>query len=205
MANDEFADTQDLLMDVDNLDFLDEEGISNESDDDINLTINVDPVSNAPMVNFPIEQPSAKELRFKYNNVSSRSLAFDNSTKDNKLYPVRFLHLDESKEFAQYVSKLFELYQGLGEHRKNDVPTIGLIKQTSRLEHFSIVNLAFHALVTELEFYIESIKYTNKLQRIGDLEECLSILNCLKTIYFLTDSPEYKQEDLLESLIQTHT
>lgn len=201
MANDEFADTQDLLMDVDNLDFLDEEGISNESDDDINLTINVDPVSNAPMVNFPIEQPSAKELRFKYNNVSSRSLAFDNSTKDNKLYPVRFLHLDESKEFAQYVSKLFELYQGLGEHRKNDVPTIGLIKQTSRLEHFSIVNLAFHALVTELEFYIESIKYTNKLQRIGDLEECLSILNCLKTIYFLTDSPEYKQEDLLESLI----
>lgn len=198
MTNDEYNNTQDLLMDVDGLDFLDQEG---DSTDSVDLTISMDPVSNAPMVSFPNEQPTGKALKFKFSNVSSRSLAFDDVQSNNKLFPVRLLNLDESKEFAQYVSKLFELYQGLGEHRKNDVPTIGLIKQTSRQEHLSIINLAFQALVTELEFYIESIKYTNKLQRIGDLEECLSILNCLKTLYFITDSPGWKQEDFLESLI----
>ncbi|CDO95106.1 unnamed protein product [Kluyveromyces dobzhanskii CBS 2104] len=198
MATDEFTDTQDLLMDVDNLDFLTEGDINGDGAD---LSITIDPVSNAPTISFPFEQPSGKALRFKFNNVSSRSLAFDESIDDNKMYPVQLLHLDESPEFTKYVLKLFELYQGLGEHRKNDVPTIGLIKQSSKQEHFSVVNLAFHALVTELELYIESIKNTNKLQRIGDLEECLSILNCLKTIFFITDSPECKREEMLESLI----
>lgn len=195
---DSFTDTRDLLMDVDELGFLnDDEAHDNEED----LTVDIDPISNAPMVHFPGEQPLVGGLHFKLNNVMSRSLAYDSAKEDVKLYPVHFTNLDESLAYTQYVSKLFEIYQGLGGHRRNDVPTIGLIKQKSRVEHLSVLNLAFHAFVTELEFYIEAIKDTKRLQRISDLEECLTILNCLKTMYFITDSPDANHEDFIESML----
>ncbi|AET37611.1 Nup85p Ecym_1378 [Eremothecium cymbalariae DBVPG len=181
--------TEDMLMDVDGLEFATTESSDSGKQD---LQFDVDPVCNVPMVSFPTlsKQPDDKNLHFKFGPVFSRSFAFNKSAASTALFPVAIPYIDNSVEFSQYVSKLFEIYKSLGPDKQFNIPTIGLIKHSSTLEHNQTVNLAFEAVVSELEFFIESLKFSNKHQRFVDLEECLCILSCLKTVQFTLDSEE---------------
>lgn len=96
--------------------------------------------------------------------------------------------MDSSDEFINYVSKLFEIYDSLGSHKKFSLPTIGVINYNSIQEHNAIVNLAMDSFISTLEEYISSIKnIDSKMDYQLDLENCLTILQCLKLFYFIID------------------
>ncbi|AGO12286.1 AaceriAEL073Cp [[Ashbya] aceris (nom. inval.)] len=188
-----------MLLDIDGMDFVADEDVGAEGEPQFSF----DPVSNAPMVPFPsMQQPDHEKLHFKFAPVLSRSFAFNGGSQNGDLYGVQVPYVDNSKEFSQYAAKLFEVYKSLGADKQFAVPTIGLINHTSTLEHNQTVNLALEAIVSELELFIESLKYSGRQQRLVDLEECLSILNCLKTVQFTLDSEEQNSRaKFIDSLI----
>ncbi|AMD20600.1 HDL144Cp [Eremothecium sinecaudum] len=177
-----------MLMDVDALDFA-VDGVS-ESEEE--LPCGIDKVSNAPVYPFSNSSnvPKEKNLHFVFGPIVSKSVAFNKERGINELFPMHIPYFENSIEYTQYVSKLFEIYKSLGQDRQFNIPAIGLIKHSYTLEHNQTVNLAVEAMVSELEFFIESLKFSHRHQRLIDLEECLTILNCLKTIQFTLDSEE---------------
>lgn len=204
-----FHKTDDLLMDVDALDFVNDQEppkINSEAMDvDEQEELEKDSVSDAPVTHFvggqPIHEPiedfnrEGKALKFKLNPISSQSLGFVSAhVAETKLYTSEIQSVDNSTAYSQYVSKLFEIYDDLGEDRQFSVPTIGLISNSSREEHLQVVNLAMEATVNELEILIESVKNSKNIARLVDLEESLTILNCLKTIHFTLDSENSRSQ-----------
>ena len=189
-------------MDVDGMDFLEEyedhRRPRNESLYDYKEEpefIGRDPATGSEMyaLTSENEQPLAKDehgvLKFKMNNIATENMAYLTQLSKSKIFPTRIPRVDMSREYEHYISKLFEIYNELDEHRIYFVPTIGLVNNSYFKEHNSILNIAWEAFCTELEFFIESLKGNpDAYYRLDALEECLHILNCLKTIHFTLDS-----------------
>ncbi|CAR30816.1 hypothetical protein ZYGR_0P01180 [Zygosaccharomyces rouxii] len=196
------SDSQNLLMDVDTMDFVMEGNTGDTYSDDENETfdydevIDRDPKSGAPVMslsknNAPLPTNGKGKLKYKLGPLSSQNMAYLDESNQYQLLPVKLARVDTSEEYVHYVSKLFEIYRDLGYDRVYSVPTMGVINTTATKEHAAAVNLATSALVTELDFFIDSIKAKkNALTRFSELEECLTILKCLKTIHFTLDTPE---------------
>lgn len=192
------TDAQHLLMDVDELDFVNEDntnGVQLDTGVEYDADIGRDPVSNVLMVslcrnNEPLLYNEKGKLKFKLSPLASHNIAFLTEPHHYELYTVKLPRVDTSQEFVHYVSKLFEIYKNLGDDRIYSVPTIGVINTLDTKEHTSAVNLAVEALVVELELFIDSIKdKKNAFTRFFELEESLTILNCLKMIHFTMDTP----------------
>lgn len=193
--------SQNLLIDVDSMAFLDGNDVNSSENDGINEEsmeddeIGRDPVSGALMVslskgNEPLPFGGKGRLKFKLSPLSFQNICFLTEQNQYSLYPVRLPRVDSSEEYVNYVSKIFEVYRDLGEDRMYSVPTIGVINSSEAREHVAAVNLAMEAVTVELELYIELIRNKpNLFVRFFELEECLTILNCLKTIHFTLDTP----------------
>lgn len=216
-----YQDNKSLLMNVDDMNFvndLDEEkdtGFNNESDLNMdtsdesiegNESIQRDPatgdlVAKLTSTKFlPLKQGQNGKLKFKLNSLVAHNIAYLSEKDAYKLYPVAMPNIDNTIHFSNYVYKLFEIYQDLGEHRSYSIPTIGLINSSYQSEHRATVNLAMEALVSELEFFIESAKAGEiSIDRYHELEESLTILHCLKTIHFSLDTPD--KEEIRSSFI----
>lgn len=191
-------DAKKLLINVDSMDFLDEGPVSDEAmdvdafDDDLGR----DPVSGAYMVslsrgNEPLAYNENGKLKLNLSPLAYQNIGFVTEPKKYKLYPVSLPRVDTTEEYVSYVSKVFEIYRDLGDDRRFSVPTIGVINQTEGKEHIAAVNLAMEALSVELELYIESIREKASLfGRFYELEESLTIINCLKTFHFTVDTPD---------------
>lgn len=204
MTIDTYDNVDNLLMNGEIFGCLSQNNQANSDEKYETPNIEIDLKSGCIVLPFPYtDKPQCKNLKFKLNPIMCESLAFNDLESGNgKLFPVLIPYVDNSKQFSQYVSKLFEIYQDLGSHRQFSISTIGLINHSSPLEHAQTVNLAMDAICSELELFIESIKYTNQYQRLSDLEDCLTILNCLKTHYFIIDSQENDSRmNFLKSLI----
>lgn len=205
MTVDEHNDSQDLLIDVDPMSFLDENEVSSGESNTSNKgfmgddEIGRDPVSGALMVSLskghePLPFGGTGKLKFKLSPLAFQNLCFLTEPHQYSLYPVRLPRIDTSEEYVNYVSRLFEVYRALGEDRLYSVPTIGLISSSESREHVAAVNVAMEAVTVELELYIESIRNKPSLfVRFLELEECLTILNCLKTVHFTLDTPGEEQ------------
>ncbi|SCW02683.1 LAFE_0F12024g1_1 [Lachancea fermentati] len=202
-----FTKASDLLINLNDMKFLHNLDDDSHDEKDVSMAqdvndISIDDISGAPLTYFskdqPIQEPieqfkgEHKFLKFKINPVFSNSLAFVSGPgmRDTKLYTAETTLIDKSAYYKQYVSRLFEIYQDLGDDRLFTVLTIGLINHSSRNEHLKTMNLALEALVDELEILIESKRQSSQLIDTIELEDCLSILNCLKTIHFTIDSNE---------------
>lgn len=195
-------DSQDLLMDVDAMDFVVEENNDNTHNEEANETFDYDeiverdPKSGAPVMSIskneePLAMNSKGKLKFQLGPISSQNMGYLEESNQYRLFPVKLARVDTSEEYVRYVSKLFEIYRDLGYDRMYSVPTMGVINTAATKEHGAAVNLAMSALVTELGIYIESIKdRRNALTRFFELEECLTILKCLQTIHFTLDTPQ---------------
>ncbi|QLG71320.1 hypothetical protein HG535_0B03590 [Zygotorulaspora mrakii] len=186
-----------LLMDVDGLDFVDEgQSIKDQLDDHEDNYIGRDSVSDCIVVslskgNEPWSYNKGGELHFKLSPLVQQNIAFLCEKDKYKIYPVALPGIDASEEYVNYVTQLFEIYSSLGEDRVNSVPTIGVVNINEAREHTMAANLAFEALVIELESFIDAIKNKkNAFGRFFEVEECLTIINCLKTIYFTADTPD---------------
>ncbi|CAI4570917.1 CFF_collapsed_G0030740.mRNA.1.CDS.1 [Saccharomyces cerevisiae] len=143
-------DSNRLLMDVDQFDFLDDgtAQLSNNKTDEEEQLYKRDPVSGAILVPMTVnDQPIEKSgdkmpLKFKLGPLSYQNMAFITAKDKYRLYPVRIPRLDTSKEFSAYVSGLFEIYRDLGDDRVFNVPTIGVVNSNFAKEHNATVNLA---------------------------------------------------------------
>ncbi|SCV05013.1 LANO_0G16578g1_1 [Lachancea nothofagi CBS 11611] len=209
----------DFLMDVDGLDFLKSSSMDTTVQNEHEIEdVAVDSISGAPESYFEGEQPirtsvesfraSGRFLKFQIAPVASRSVGYVTGVKteedfdvaNSRLYTPTFPRLDSSEAYKQFVLTCFEIYKNLGEDRIFSVPTMGLISQSSRREHTEAVNLAMEALVDELETFAA----TQSFVRGSELEECLSILNCVKAVHFTKDlEDEYSQKSgLVQELTQ---
>ncbi|EDO14326.1 hypothetical protein Kpol_170p2 [Vanderwaltozyma polyspora DSM 70294] len=206
--------TQDLLMDVDKYNFWEVEGEDaagevNSKDMDM---VGVDEKSGAPVFRLtdnndeqPLNENENGNFKFKMNTIATENMAYLTEKDKYKLYPSKVPGYDNSREYSSYVSKVFELYNDLDEHRVYSAPTIGIINKSYAREHNYVLNVAFESFVTELNFFIESIKNDpNLINRVLQLEESITILNCLKTIHFTFDSLQNEsdsREQFVNSLI----
>lgn len=207
--------SQDLLIDEDAMDFTMGEGKDdteicqeNESfgyDEIVGRDIKSDaPITLLSMNSSFLPIGEKAKLKFKLGPLSSQNMAYLTEPNQTQLFPVRLARVDTSEQYVNYVFKLFEIYCELGNDRVFSVPTIGVIDTTAAAEHASAVNLAMSALVTELEFFIDSIKEKkNAMARFFEVEECLTILKCLKTIHFTLDSSDStnSRESFINNLI----
>ncbi|EJS43038.1 nup85p [Saccharomyces arboricola H-6] len=202
-----------LLMDVGQLDFLDD-GTAQINDhvmgNDEEQFYERDSASGAILVPMTLnDQPIQKNgervpLKFKLGPISSQNMGFITAKDKYKVYPVKIPRVDTSKEFVTYVSSLFEIYRDLGDDRVFNVPTIGVVNSNFAKDHNAAVNLAMEAILNELEVFINSIKDQNKrLNRFYELEESLTILNCLRTINFTLDGHDVEENrpKFVESLL----
>ncbi|QHS74272.1 Nup85p [Saccharomyces paradoxus] len=205
-------DSDQLLMDVDQLDFLDD-GTAQVSDhkiDEEEQLYERDPVSGVILVPMTVnDQPIEKNgdklpLKFILGPLSYQNMGFITAKDKYSLYPVKIPRVDTSKEFSTYVSGLFEIYRDLGDDRVFNVPTIGVVNSSFAKEHNATVNLAMEAILNELEVFISGIKDQNgRLNRFYELEESLTILNCLRTMYFTLDGQDVEENrpKFIESLL----
>lgn len=201
MADASSGNNQDLLMNEDAMDFTvedntaDKEEYSSEENYECEEIIGRDPESGAPMMPLstspvPLPMGDKAKLKFKLGPLSSQNMGFISEPNQPLLFPVRVPRVDNSEQYLTYVSKMFEIYRELGNDRVFSVPTIGVINAAATAEHVAAVNLAMSALVTELEFFIDTIKEKkNAIARFFEMEEYLTILNCLNTIHFTVDTP----------------
>ncbi|KAH7604409.1 Nup85 Nucleoporin [Nakaseomyces glabratus] len=177
----------DLVMDVD-LDFAD--GQSPMRTKKANEIIR-DPISGSVVIpidadKFPKESHNSP-LVFKLGNGANENIMHVKSQKDVNLYPVPLSTSDFSENFINYICNLFDIYQDLGSHRIFSRPTIGVISSDYELEHTRVVNMALDSMIIELEILIASYdKLENaNIARILELEQCLVILQCLRTFQFI--------------------
>lgn len=201
MTLDTTPESQNLLMDVDAMDFVIDGNTGDMTNDEQNESfdygeiVDRDARSDAPIMRLskneaPLPAQGRGKLKFQLGPISSQNMAYLDEADNTKLFPVKLARVDTSEEYVHYVSKLFEIYRDLGYDRVYSVPTMGVINTTAAKEHAVAVNLATSAVVTELEFFIDSVKdKKNALTRFFELEECLTILKCLKTIHFTLDTP----------------
>lgn len=205
-------DSNRLLMDVDQFDFLDDgtAQLSNNKTDEEEQLYKRDPVSGAILVPMTVnDQPIEKNgdkmpLKFKLGPLSYQNMAFITAKDKYRLYPVRIPRLDTSKEFSAYVSSLFEIYRDLGDDRVFNVPTIGVVNSNFAKEHNATVNLAMEAILNELEVFIGRVKdQDGRVNRFYELEESLTVLNCLRTMYFILDGQDVEENrsEFIESLL----
>lgn len=211
MTGDVHVDSKSLLINVDSLDFLDTE----ESMGDVNVELSGidddlgrDPVSGAFMVsvskgNEPLSFNESGKLKFKLSPLAYQNICYLTEPNQYKLYPVKLPRVDTTEQYVNYVTKVFEIYRDLGDDRRFSIPTIGIINQTENIEHVAAVNLAMEALSVELELYIEAIKDKSSLfGRFYELEESLTIINCLKTFHFTVDTPgQNTREQFIKNLL----
>lgn len=208
---------QNLLMDIDNMDFVNSfddsyEKLQTNHDDIQNSSFEADQSYDRDIVtgelvmkltakdDLPLIKGENAKLKFKLGPLSSQNIAYLSDKTNTKLYPTKLPEVDISKQYSHYVSKLFEIYDNLGESRIYSVPTIGVINSSYEKEHTAAVNYALEAIATELELFIESIKdKNNAISRFLELEESLTIINCLKLIYFTIDSPD--ESDVRSSFV----
>lgn len=182
----------DLLMDVDTLDFVKDDGYRIQ---DQQNTIR-DAISGALIVpiddsNFP-KNSRDSPLVYKFGKESDSGMAHEKSKKDTKLYPVELPKKDDNPAYITYINNLYGIYSGLGNHRVFSRPTIGVISSSYDKEHKEVLNLALESEITELEFLIESYDKTlpaNK-ERLLDLEQSLVILYCLQAFQFIGSSDD---------------
>lgn len=204
-----YQNTNDLLMDVDELGFLDDveqKGSSDLSNDEGTNTslptednddeyFERDSQTGELVMNLtkpedlPLSNGDKGKLRFKLNTLSEFNLAYVTKKKEYKLYPVNTSTIRNTSLQSNYIINVFDIYQNLGEHRSYNLPTMGVINSTSQYEHNVTVNEAMGALVSELAILIESAKEKDlPIANYIDLEDSLNILHCLNTIHFTTDS-----------------
>ena len=213
LGNMTVEDSDHLLMDVNQIDFLDDATAQTGdcmADDYDEQFYERDLASGAIVVPMTLnEQPIEKHgeklpLKFRLGPVSSQNMGFITAEGKYKLYPVKIPRVDTTKEFTTYVSSLFEIYRDLGDDRVFNVPTIGVVNSNFAKEHNATVNLAMEAILNELEVFINSTKDLNgRLNRFYELEESLTILNCLRTIYFTLDGQDVEENrpKFIESLL----
>lgn len=192
-------------MDVDGLDFANDDQSADDLNDYEDADIGRDPVSDCPMItlslnNEPLPYNGSGKLNLKLSPLSYQNIAYLCEKDQYKLYPVKLPQVDTSQEYNNYVTKLFEIFASLGDDRLYSVPTIGVLDTNAAREHTLAVNLALDALVVELEFFIDSIKdKKNSFTRFFELEESLTILKCLKTIHFTAD--QESRSEFINSLL----
>ncbi|SMN21179.1 similar to Saccharomyces cerevisiae YJR042W NUP85 Subunit of the Nup84p subcomplex of the nuclear pore complex (NPC) [Maudiozyma saulgeensis] len=220
-------DSNGLLMDVDNMDFLD--GLDNgsvntkneNSDDSLDESLSIngseeelyqrDSITGELVMNLtkkydlPLKKGDNGKLKFKLSNLGAYNLAYVTGKENEKLYPVSIPNMDNNKQYYKYITKSFQIYQELGEHRSYDIPTIGVINSTYQKEHIASVNLAMEAIFSELEYFLNEIKDEKiSIDRYMNLEDSMIILQCLKAIHFTLDTPdeEKKRENFIIGLIE---
>ncbi|KAL3232339.1 Nucleoporin NUP85 [Nakaseomyces bracarensis] len=192
----------DLLMDVDTLDFVkdDESCKVNKQASTIR-----DPISGAIIVpiadgKFPRSNGDAP-LIYKFGKETDSGMLHEKSKTDTKLYPVELPKKDNNAAYITYINNLYGIYSGLGNHKVFSRPTIGVISSSYDREHAEVLNLALESQITELEFLIESYDKTvdaNK-ERILDLEQSLVILYCLQAFQFIRSGND--REKFFKSLL----
>lgn len=140
---------------------------------------------------LPLTKDKSGKLHFKMGPVSSGNMAFIAEKDNTSLYPLSLPKVVTSNEYSDYVERLFDIYNSLGEDRVYSIPTIGIINTSFEKEHTTAVNLAMEALIAELEAFIDLIKNDPKMTtKYLELEDSLTILNCLQLIHFTLDSPD---------------
>ena len=215
-------DGNSLIMDTNGMNFLDDidqydstgKGISEEESVDISSSslegsegIYHRDAATGDLVteltkskDLPLNKDHKGQLKFKLNNLGGYNLAYVTGKDNEKLFPVSIPNMDNNEQFSKYAIKLFQIYQDLGEHRSYEVPTIGVINSTYQNEHNASVNLAMEAILSELEYFLNEIKEEKiSLDKYLDLQDCLTILQCLKTIHFTLDTPD--KEDIRGNFI----
>ncbi|CAB4255773.1 similar to Saccharomyces cerevisiae YJR042W NUP85 Subunit of the Nup84p subcomplex of the nuclear pore complex (NPC) [Maudiozyma barnettii] len=220
-------DSNGLLMDVSNMDFLndldnrpsnsknensedglDQSLISNGSEEELyhRDSITGDLVMNlAKKDELPLRKGDSGKLKLKLSNLGGYNLAYVTGKENEMLYPVSIPNMDNNKQYYKYITSLFQIYQDLGEHRSYNIPTIGVINSSYQEQHIASVNLALEATFSELEYFLNEIKDEKvSIDRYMNLEDSMIILQCLKTIYFTLDSPdeEQKRENFIVGLIE---
>ncbi|CCF58213.1 hypothetical protein KAFR_0E00590 [Kazachstania africana CBS 2517] len=198
-----YQSTEELLMNPDSLGFVDDYDSKSKEDNDESMEDSSmeDILPNGEVLlrltssrkYQPLKSDElGKRLKFKLSPNSLQNFAYFTEDKMTDLYPFRLPKLNDSPAFINYVSKLFEIYDSMGNDRIYSVQTIGLINSTFEQNHIETVNLAMEAVVTELEVYIDSLNDTSKysnIDKVLELEESLTILNCLKLFHFTLDYP----------------
>lgn len=203
-----YQNSNDLLMDVDELDFLDSidgkgsSDLSNNEGTEVSLSsqdteeyFERDPVTGDLVMNLtkpedlPLSKADSGQLKFKQNTIAEYNLAYVTKKDVYKLYPVNTSTMVDTHLQSNYIINMFDIYQKLGEHRSYNLPTVGVINSTSQHEHTVTVNEAMAATVSELEMFIETAKENDlPVAKYIDLEDSLNILHCLSTIHFTVDS-----------------
>lgn len=154
---------------------------------------------------LPIKKGESGELHFQLGPISSRNMAFIVGKDNTKLYPVSLPKVDTSESYCNYIKKAFDIYDSLGDNRVYSIPTIGVINSSFEKEHIATINLAMETFITELENYIDSIKMDSKFtNKYLDLEDSLTIINCLKLMFFDLDTPNIGniRERFIHSLLK---
>ncbi|CCH59980.1 hypothetical protein TBLA_0C01660 [Henningerozyma blattae CBS 6284] len=190
-----YHSTDDLLIEVD------WNNVINDSDEngqqETSTQIKLDPSSGAPII--PLSEESddipkdSIEMKFKMNNINSNQVVYFSNETVKCLYPVTIdeASIDNSEGYIEYVTKIFEIYDSLGEDRIFNIPMMGLINKMNNRNHDYNVNLSMEMMISELEIFIDKIKNDcTKINRFYQLENCLSILNCLRIMYFIMDGSE---------------
>lgn len=140
---------------------------------------------------LPLTKGNPGNLHFKMGTIASANMAFISEKDNTNLYPVSLPKVDTSNEYSDYVKRLFDIYSSLGDDKVYSIPTIGIINTSFEKEHTTAVNLAMETLITELEAFIDLIKNNPKMtSKYLELEDSLTILNCLQLIHFTLDSPD---------------
>ena len=154
---------------------------------------------------LPLKRGEKGELHFQMGPVASQNIAFI-SKKDNvKLYPVSLPKVDNSEPYCNYIKRLFDIYDSLGDNRVYSIPTIGVINSSFERDHIATINLAMETFIAELENFIDLIKNDPKMtHKYLDLEDSLTIINCLKLMYFDLDTPDISniRERFIHSLLK---
>lgn len=159
----------------------------------------------SPDTNLPIKKGEKEELHFQLGPISSQNMAFVVRKDNTKLYPVSLPKMDTSESYCNYIKRVFDIYDSLGDNKVYSIPTIGVITSSFKKNHTAAVNLAMETFITELENYIDSIKTDSKLiNKYLDLEDSLTIINCLKLIFFDLDTPNIDnvRERFIQSLLK---
>ena len=211
----------DILMDVDSMDFTNTDknvdiATMTTSVDNDDLTYEdcflKDPTTGKLMMkltssdsDLPLKRGEKGELHFQMGPVASQNIAFI-SKKDNvKLYPVSLPKVDNSEPYCNYIKRLFDIYDSLGDNRVYSIPTIGVINSSFERDHIATINLAMETFIAELENFIDLIKNDPKMtHKYLDLEDSLTIINCLKLMYFDLDTPDISniRERFIHSLLK---
>lgn len=198
-------DPKSLLIDVHDMDFVCDLNDSSQPQTE-NLEVNSnsydnlleqDPATGELMLNLtskedlPLKHNEKGILKFKFSPISRYDTAWLIKQNRYALYPVIRPNVDVSSQFPNYVHRLFEIYKSLGDHRVYSVPTMGVINSGYEKDHNDVLNLAMDSLVLELKSYIKSRReHERPSSTILDLEESLTILSCLKLVYFILDSSD---------------